>query len=101
METLQQKSTGLVPFHSVEVSGAIHVYVKQDSVMQPVKVETDENLQDLVEIVESNGVLYISPEDNYNLDPTRSITVYVAAPHFKGLGCIRSQLDSRRKQIDL
>ena len=73
------------PFQRVEVSGAIHVYVKQDSVMQPVKVETDENLQDLVEIVESNGVLYISPEDNYNLDPSRSVTVYVAAPQIKGL----------------
>jgi len=81
--TTKEHRTG--QFHSVEVSGAIHVYVKQDSVMQPVKVETDENLQDLVEIFESNGVLYISPEDHFNLDPTRSITVYVAAPKFRSL----------------
>ncbi len=81
--TTKEHRTG--DFHSVEVSGAIHVYVKQDSAMQPVKVETDENLQDLVEIYESNGVLYISPEDNFNLAPTRSITVYVAAPRYKGL----------------
>ena len=81
--TTKEHRTG--QFHSVEVSGAIHVYVKQDSAMQPVKVETDENLQDLVEIYESNGVLYISPEDHFNLNPTRSVTVYVAASHFKGL----------------
>ena len=84
METLQQKSTGR-PVSECRVSGAIHVYVKQDSSQQPVKVETDENLQDLVEIYESNGVLYISPEDNYNLDPTKSVTVYVAAPIIKAL----------------
>jgi len=81
--TTREHRTG--QFHSVDVSGAIHVYVKQDSVMQPVKVETDENLQDLVEVYESNGVLYVSPENNYNLNPTKSITVYVSAPHYKGL----------------
>jgi hypothetical protein len=81
--TTKEHRTG--QFHSVDVSGAIHVYVKQDSVMQPVKVETDENLQELVDVYESNGVLYVSPEDNFNLNPTKSITVYVSAPHYKGL----------------
>ena len=81
--TTREHRTGA--FHSVEVGGAIHVYVKQDSSLQPVKVETDENLQDLVEITESNGVLYISPEDHFNLSPTKSVTVYVAAPQFRGL----------------
>jgi hypothetical protein len=81
--TTREHRTG--QFHSVDVSGAIHVYVKQDSVMQPVKVETDENLQDLVEVYESNGVLYVSPQNNYNLNPTKSITVYVSATHYKGL----------------
>ena len=47
-------------FQRLEVSGAMQVYIKQDSSQQPVKVETDENLQDLVEIRESNGVLYLS-----------------------------------------
>ncbi|MEP7376331.1 MAG: head GIN domain-containing protein [Chitinophagaceae bacterium] len=72
-------------FQRVEVSGALDVYLKQDSTQQPVKVETDENLQDLIEVRESNGVLYISPVDHYNLDPTR-LKIYVAAPQFKGLG---------------
>ena len=73
-------------FQRVDVSGAIDVYVKQDSSQQPVRVETDENLQDLVEIRESNGVLYISPVDHYNLDPTKQLKVYVSAPLFKGFG---------------
>lgn len=81
--TTREHRTGA--FHSVEVSGAIHVYVKQDSSMQPIKVETDENLQDLVEITESNGVLYISPEDHFNLSPTRDVTVFVATTQFRGL----------------
>ena len=81
--TTKEHRTGT--FHSVDVGGAIHVYVKQDSAMQPVKVETDENLQDLVEIVERNGVLYISTENHFNLSPTRDVKVYVAAPHFRGL----------------
>jgi len=73
-------------FQRVEVSGAMDVYIKQDSSQQPVKVETDENLQDLIEIKESNGVLYISPVDNYNLDPSKQLKVYVTAPLFKGFG---------------
>lgn len=74
------------PFQRVEVSGAMDVYVKQDSTQQPVKVETDENLQELVEIREDNGVLYISPVDRYNLDPSKQLKVYVTAPLFKGFG---------------
>ena len=73
-------------FQRVEVSGAMDVYLRQDSTQQPVKVETDQNLQDLIEIRESNGVLYISPVDHYNLDPTKQLKIYVAAPLFKGLG---------------
>ena len=69
-------------FNSLDISGAIDVYVKQDST-QSVKVETDENLQQYVEVYENNGVLVISPKDNYNLDATNKIKVYVAAPSFR------------------
>jgi len=74
------------PFQRVEVGGAMHVYVKQDSSQGPVKVETDENLQDLIEIRETNGVLYISPVNNYNLDPSKELKVYVTTTQFRGLG---------------
>lgn len=78
----QSRNTG--KFNSIDVSGAINVYVKQDST-QSVKVETDENLQQYVEVYENNGVLVISPKDNYNLDPTNKIKVYVAAPSFRAI----------------
>lgn len=78
------KERSVSGFNQVEVSGAIDVYVKQDSLQQPVKVETDENLQELIEVSEHNGVLYIAPADNFNLDPTRAIKVYVSAPFYRG-----------------
>jgi len=70
-------------FNSVDVSGAIDVYVKQDSVQQNIKVETDDNLQEYIDIHEDNGVLYISQRDNYNLDPSKKIKVYVSALYFR------------------
>lgn len=80
----QDRPTGR--FHSIDVSGAINVYIKQDSAQQAVKVETDENLQALIEIHEENGVLYISPKDNFNLDPSNNkIKVFVTAPHYRSL----------------
>ncbi len=70
-------------FNSVDVSGAINVYVKQDSAQQTIKVETDDNLQEYIDIHEDNGVLYISQRDNYSLDPSKKIKVYVSATYFK------------------
>ena len=64
-------------FNNVDVSGAIDVYIKQDSAQQGVKVEADANLQELVEVYEQNGTLYISPRDNYNLRPSKAIKVFV------------------------
>ena len=70
-------------FNSVDVSGAINVYVKQDSAQQTIKVETDDNLQEYIDIHEDNGVLYISQRDHYSLDPSKKIKVYVSATYFK------------------
>lgn len=71
-------------FTGVEVSNAIHLYVKQDSVSS-VKVEADENLQQHIIITEENGVLRIREEDGTNLNATGKIKVYVSAPAFKYL----------------
>ena len=72
-------------FNSIDVSGAIDVYLKQDSAQQSIKIETDDNLQEYIDIHESNGVLYISPRNSYNLDPSKKIKVYVSAAYFKRL----------------
>jgi hypothetical protein len=77
----QNRTTG--SFNAVDVSGALDVYLKQDS-SQSIKVEADENLQELIEIHEQNGILYISPRENYNLNPSnKGIKIYVSAPAFR------------------
>lgn len=70
------------PFHSVDVSGAIDVYVRQDSA-HSIKVETDENLLEYVEVYNEAGTLHIHEREHVNLRPSRSIRVYVAGPDFK------------------
>jgi hypothetical protein len=72
-------------FRSVDVSGALNVYIKQDS-QQAVRVETDENLHEYLEIREDNGVLYISTRNNVNLEPSNDeIKIYVSAPEYRAL----------------
>ena len=69
-------------FTSVDVSGNIDVYVKQDSVSS-VKVETDENLLGLITTREEGGVLHIHTREGYNTRSTSGIRVYVAGPEFR------------------
>lgn len=71
-------------FQGLEVSGAIKVYVKQDSAYS-VRIETDANLQQYVETFTSSNILVIRPRSGYNLRPTSSIKVYVSGPQFKQL----------------
>lgn len=67
-------------FNSVDVSGAIDVYIKQDA-SSSVSVETDENIQPYI-ITEVNGnTLRIKQENNTSLRTTR-LKVYVSAPQF-------------------
>lgn len=69
-------------YNSIDVSGDFDVYVKQDSVSS-VKIETDENLMGYIIVRTEGNTLKIYPRDNYNLRPTGTIKVYVAAPSFK------------------
>lgn len=78
------QSRNVSDFTRVDVSSAINLYVKQDSVYS-VKVEIDDNLQQYIKVKEENGVLYINQENNTSLDATGKIKVYVSAPAFKNL----------------
>jgi Putative auto-transporter adhesin, head GIN domain len=71
-------------FTGVDVSGAIDLYLKQDSGFA-IKVETDDNLQQYIIVREEKGVLYIHQQDNTSLDATGKIKVYVSAPLFKSM----------------
>src|SRR5438552_16554256 len=74
--TTQTRSAG--SFNSIDVSGSIDVYVKQDS-SSSIKVEADDNLQQYVETVNEGNVLRIRTEQGYNLRSSRQIKVYVSA----------------------
>lgn len=70
-------------FRTVEVSGAIDVYVKQDSTTS-VKVETDDNLQQYIRVETNGSTLRIYTERGINLRPSHKTKVYVSNPTFDG-----------------
>jgi len=69
-------------FNKIEVRGAIDVFITQGD-FKPVKIETDENLQEYVEIREEGNTLIIETKSGYNLDPTQDMKVHVTAPVYK------------------
>ena len=80
--TTQQKNVG--SFNNVEVHGAVKVHVRQDS-SPSVKMETDENLMEFLDIFTDGNTLVIRTRRGYRLDPSRDIIAYVAAPVFKNI----------------
>ena len=82
-------------FHSIEVSGAIDVYVKQDSATS-VKVEADDNLLQYVEVYTENSTLVIKTRNRMWMRPTNKVKVYVTNPLYRefevsGASSIRSE----------
>src|ERR1043166_7615487 len=61
-------------FTSVNVSGAIDLYIKQDAV-NSIKVEADENLLQYVEVHNDGGTLQIHEAEGVNLKPTHNIKI--------------------------
>ncbi len=72
-------------FKGVEVGGSIELYLTQDSGYS-VKVETDKNLHEFIEVTKDGDVLRIHPANNTNLDPSGKIKVYVSAPSYTRIG---------------
>lgn len=79
---IQTENRSASSFHSVDVSGAIDVYVRGDST-NTIKVEADENLLEYVEIHNDNGTLNIHQRSGFRLKPSRGIRVYVSGPDFR------------------
>ncbi len=78
--TTQARTAG--QFNSIDVSGSIDVYVRQDS-SPSIRVEADDNLQQYVETFRDGDVLRIKTEEGHNLRPSRQIKVYVSSTMFK------------------
>ena len=71
-------------FHSIEVSGAIDVYIRQDS-STSIKVEADDNLLQYIEVYTDNSTLIIRTQHRIWLKPTNKIKVYVSNPLYREL----------------
>jgi hypothetical protein len=69
-------------FNSIDVSGAIDVFVKQDSTTS-VKVEADDNILEYIEVHTEGSTLEIYTENNINLRPSNKIKVYISNPLYK------------------
>ena len=82
--TVKTETRSIGEFKGIEVNGAIDVYYKQDSVIT-VKVETDENLQEYVEVYVDNNTVVVEPKDGSNLRPSKSVKVYISGPTVESL----------------
>lgn len=92
-------------FNSIDVSGAIDVFVKQDS-STSVKVEADDNILEYVEVHTSGSTLEIYTEHNLNLKPSHKIKVYVSNPEYKdlrvsGASSIRTENEISSDALDI
>jgi hypothetical protein len=66
-------------FKNVQVSGAIDLYVSQGD-QKPVKIETDENLQQYIKVEQQGDKIIIKFREGVNLRPTDKIKAYVTSP---------------------
>lgn len=80
--TSQDKSVSA--FKSVHVSGAIDLYVSQGE-LKPVKIETDANLQQYIEVRQEGDHLIIETRNGFRLDPTEKIKVYTTSPSYTNI----------------
>ncbi|HKC36758.1 MAG TPA: head GIN domain-containing protein [Chitinophagaceae bacterium] len=82
-------------FNGIEVSGAIDVYVKQDSTTS-VKVEADDNILQYIVVQTEGSTLEIYTEGHIRLRPSNKIKVYVSNLQYKdiqvsGASSVRSE----------
>jgi hypothetical protein len=78
----QQRNTG--GFEKVDVSGGIKVHVRQEA-SPSVKLELDQNLMEYIDVYTEGNTLVIKEKQGYNVQATKDIIVYVAAPVFKDI----------------
>lgn len=81
---IETESRSAGSFTSVSVSGNIDLYITQGAA-RDVRIETDENLLGLIEVVVDGDELRIRPSEHRSLNPSRDIKVYVSNQVFKRL----------------
>ncbi|MFT4095430.1 MAG: head GIN domain-containing protein [Niabella sp.] len=73
------RSFDLKDFSSVDIEDNMEVIVRQDPAVS-VKVTTDENLQQYINVNIENGNLVIKYRNDINLNPTNNVKVYISVP---------------------
>lgn len=71
-------------FNSIEAGGAVEVRIKQGT-DHLVRINTDENLLEFLEVFTDGNTLVIQTKRGYNLDPSNDLVVYASAPRFTNI----------------
>jgi hypothetical protein len=66
-------------FKNIGIAGNIHLYITQGPAT-PLRIETDENLFDFIELVQEGSRVEIKVRNGYNLKPSNEIKVYASSP---------------------
>src|SRR3954465_9052051 len=74
-KVITQKRT-VSPFHKISIKGVFPVVISQDGGPEWVKVETDENLQDLITIENNGEDLIVGSDDNVSIRRSKRLNVY-------------------------
>jgi hypothetical protein len=78
------KEYNLGSFSGVAASGSIEIIVTTAS-SHALKIETDENLLQYLEVENDNGLVEVHTKEGYSLHPKSKIKVYASAPTFDKL----------------
>lgn len=79
---ITSKTYTLKDFTGVDIGGAKQIFLKQDSAFS-VKIETDENLFDYLNVMVDNGLLRVNSKNSSWLDPSGEIKVFITMPTAK------------------
>ena len=83
--SVERESRQVTGFNGLEISGAITVYIKEDT-GYAVRVETDENLLKYIETYTDHHTLVVRTKNGYNLRTRKGVKVYVSAPRYSHFG---------------
>ena len=99
---ITKKSYGIENFSTIKVSSSLEVYIKQADHFS-IEVETDENLQDKVDIYEMDGVLYVGIKNGINFSTSDDTKVYISMPMVKAVkatGAVEIETDGVFNQLE-
>lgn len=106
--TIVTEERHAMPFTTLDIEGVFPVVLSQDGGKEWVKVEADENLQDIVIVENNNGTLSISTEDGAKVE-SEKMKVYVNVKNlqvlnYKSIGALNTKdtlkLDSLQLNSD-